>query len=84
MAAAEGAAASRRPASRWRAGEAGVEEACRGGAMGNDGGAPGFGVEGSSRKPERSRRGGGARGAAAEDDRRGAWKEEAVRKKKKA
>jgi hypothetical protein len=62
-AAAEGAAASRRPASRRRAGVAGVEEARRGGAKGNGGGAPGFGVEGSSRKPERSRRGGGGRSA---------------------
>jgi len=67
----------------WRAGDApaarncggGVEEARRGGAMGNGGGAPGFGVEGSSRKPERSR-------PAAKDDRRGAWKEE-VRKKRR-
>ena len=58
-------------------------EARRGGAKGNGGGAPGFGVEGSSRKPERSRRGGGVRGAAAEDDRRGAWKEE-VKKKRRA
>ena len=58
-------------------------EARRGGAKANGGGALGFGVEGSSRKPEGSRRGGGARGAAAEDDRRGAWKEE-VRKKRMA
>ena len=51
--------------------------------MGNDGGAPGFGVEGSSRKPERSRRGSGARGAAAEDNLRGAWKEEGRKKRRK-
>ena len=34
---------------------AGVEEARRGGAKGNGGGAPGFGVEASSRRPGRSR-----------------------------
>ena len=62
---------------------AGVEEARRGGAKGNGGCAPGFGVEGSSRNPERSRRGGGARGAAAEDDQRGAWKEEVRKKRRK-
>jgi len=60
-----------------------IKEARRGGNKGNGGGAPGFGVEGSSRKPERSRRGGGARGAAAEDNQRGAWKEEVRKKREK-